>query len=117
MYATDFSQVGSNIKAVLDTHGKTQQYLADRLSVSKQVMNKIIKGTKAINVNEIAQIAEVLGVTTDSLLKISNKYVSTQSLSSMKQINDRAMQKKIDFLLNAIDEIHLLESLVDEGNL
>lgn len=114
MYATDFSQVGSNIKAVLETQGKTQQYLADRLSVSKQVMNKIIKGTKAINVNEIAQIAEALGVTTDSLLKVSDIPVSAPSLSFMGHVTDEAMQEKIDFLRSAIDEIHLLEALVDE---
>ena len=115
MYATDFAQVGRNIKATLDAMGKTQQFLADQLSVSKQVMNKIIKGTKAINVNEIAQIAAVLGVTIDSLLKVSDIPVPKTSLSFMGHVTDEAMQEKIDFLRSAIDEIHLLEALVDEG--
>ena len=46
MYTTDFVQVGSNIQKQLDMKGMTQQSLADSLNISKQVMNKIIKGSK-----------------------------------------------------------------------
>ena len=51
MYAMDFAQVGANIQEQLDRKGFTQQSLADELGISKQVMNKIIKGNKAINVS------------------------------------------------------------------
>ena len=57
MYAMDFAQVGANIQRQLDIKGMTQQSLADALQISKQVMNKIIKGSKAINVNELAKIS------------------------------------------------------------
>ena len=66
MYAMDYAQVGANIQEQLSLKGIKQQELADALSISKQVMNKIIKGYKAINVNELAQIASVLGTTTDA---------------------------------------------------
>ena len=68
MYAMDFAQVGANILNKIESKGMTQQSLADALGISKQVMNKIIKGSKAINVNELAKIASVLGATTDELL-------------------------------------------------
>ena len=45
-----FKQVGNNIQNILTAQGKTQQFLAEKLGVSKQVMNKIVSGTKAINV-------------------------------------------------------------------
>lgn len=44
-----FQQVGNNIQDVLREKGKTQQYLADTLNISKQVMSKIVMGAKAIN--------------------------------------------------------------------
>lgn len=68
MYAMDFAQVGANIQKQINIKGFTQQNLADALGISKQVMNKIIKGNKAINVNELAKIASVIGTTTDELL-------------------------------------------------
>ena len=51
MYATDFSQVGSNIQKHLVAKGFTQQRLADELGISKQVMNKIIKGGFLLRTN------------------------------------------------------------------
>ena len=62
MYAMEFAQVGENIQHLLDERRMTQQNLAEALGISKQVVNKIIKGNKAINVKEIAEIAQILGV-------------------------------------------------------
>ena len=114
MYATDFSQVGSNIKAVLDTQGKTQQYLADRLSVSKQVMNKIIKGSKAINVNEISMIARVLQTSADDLLTVSELPAEDNWLTFMGMIKDQETMEKVNLIRTAIDEIGMLEELLYE---
>ena len=85
MYAMDFAQVGANIKKSLDIKGFTQQSLADALGISKQVMNKIIKGNKAINVNELAKIADILEKTLE----------------------------KVNLMSTAIDEIHMLEELLN----
>ena len=68
MYTNNYKQVGVNIKKELDSRGMTQQKLANALGISKQVMNKIINGLKAINVNELSKIASILGITTDQLL-------------------------------------------------
>ena len=70
-----FRQVGNNIQSVLCEQDKTQQYLADRLKISKQVMSKIITGAKAINVSEISQIASVLNVSVDKLLNIKEQKI------------------------------------------
>ena len=70
MYATYFVQVGQNIQNAIKERGFTQQRLADALSVSKQVVNKIVKGQKAINVSELSRIATILGTTTDMLLSV-----------------------------------------------
>ena len=112
MYATDFAQVGANIQKQLELKGLTQQSLADALGISKQVMNKIVKGSKAINVNELAMIASVMGTTTDELLTIPNETVSAESLNFMGSITDEKTLDKVNLIRSAIDEIHMLEDLL-----
>lgn len=113
MYAMDFAQVGANIQKQLDSKGMTQQSLADALQISKQVMNKIIKGSKAINVNELAKIAEVLSISTDTLLTITNEPVTADSLSFMGSIHDEVTLEKVNLIRTAIDEINMLEELLN----
>jgi transcriptional regulator with XRE-family HTH domain len=113
MYAMDFTEVGENIQKQLDRKGYTQQSLADALKVSKQVMNKIIKGSKAINVNELARIAEVLGTTADDLLRAHGEPASAENLSFMGSVSDEKTLEKVNLMRTAIDEIHMLEELLN----
>ena len=113
MYAMDFAQVGANIQRQLDIKGMTQQSLADALQISKQVMNKIIKGSKAINVNELAKIAEVLSTSTDALLTVSSESVAIESLSFMGSVHDETTLERVNLIRSAIDEINMLEELLN----
>ena len=79
MYAMEFAQVGENIQHLLDERGMTQQNLAEALGISKQVVNKIIKGNKAINVKEIAEILDKKQSTVLSLMKRGNCRDSTDT--------------------------------------
>ena len=112
MYAINFAQVGTNIQKQLDLKGLTQQSLADALGISRQVMNKIIKGSKAINVNELARIASIMGTTADDLLTVPNEFVSADNLSFMGSITDEETLEKVNLIRSAIDEIHMLEDLL-----
>ena len=114
MYATEFSQVGANIQGKLDALGMTQQSLANALGVSKQVMHKIIKGAKAINVNELSKIAMILNTTADELLKVDNLSFTTNDLAFMGEVTDEEAIKKISIICTAIDEIHMLEELLND---
>ena len=113
MYAMDFAQVCANIQRELSSKSMPQQSLADALSVSKQVMNKIIKGAKAINVSELAQIASVLGTTTDALLTMKNCPDTAENLAFMGKISDEQTREKVELLRSAIDEIQFLEDLIN----
>lgn len=115
MYATNFTQVGKKISYVMTQQGMTQQKLADKLGISKQVMSKIIRGNKAINVMELSQIASILGSTTDSLLTVESNTIHFEpALSFMGMIKDEETCAKVELLRNAIDQIHLLEELANE---
>lgn len=115
MYTMDYAKVGFNIQKQLESKGMTQQNLADALHISKQVMNKIIKGSKAINVNEITRIASVMNTTTDALLSVPAEPVAADSLSFMGSIHDESTLEKVNLIRTAIDEINRLEDLLDEG--
>lgn len=114
MYAMDFAQVGANIQNKLDEKEMTQQSLADALGISKQVMNKIIKGSKAINVNELARIAGILSTSTDALLTVNTEPVTIDSLSFMGDVHDEVTRERVDLIRTAIDEIHMLEELLND---
>ena len=108
-----FEQVGNNIQNILTSQGKTQQFLAEKLGVSKQVMNKIVSGAKAINVAEISKIASVLNVSADSLLTVQAAQEDVHNFSFMGQVKNEETKKKIEFLQTVIDEILMLEEYAD----
>ena len=110
-----FRQVGNNIQKALSAQGKTQQFLADSLGISKQVMSKIVAGTKAINVAEIGKIASVLNVTSDSLLAIEASQEPVHSFAFMEKIANEETKRKIESLKAVIDEILMLEEYADAG--
>ena len=112
MYAMDFAQVGANIQKQIDIKGMTQQSLADALQISKQVMNKIIKGNKAINVNELSRIAEILNTSVETLLIVSAEPVGAESLSFMGYVQNEDTMERVNLIRSAIDEINMLEELL-----
>ena len=104
-----FQQVGNNIQDVLREEDKTQQYLADSLNISKQVMSKIVMGAKAINVSEISQIASVLKVPVDRLLNLKDEEPKNHKFSFMGRVENEKTKEEIERLKVIIDEIIMLE--------
>ena len=114
MNNTFFEEVGNNIQNILLRQGKTQQFLADQLGVSKQVMSKIISGSKAINVEEISNIARNLNVEIEELLAVKTKKEESHYFSFMGRVENEDTRKKIELLKEVIDEILFLEEYADE---
>ena len=104
-----FMQVGNNIQRFLNAQGITQQALSTKLGISKQVMSKIITGAKAINVEEIRNIASALNVSIDSLLSIEIEPESIHNFAFMGKLENDNTKRKIEHLMTIIDEILMLE--------
>lgn len=113
MSSNIFRQVGNNIQTVLNEMNKNQQYLADRLNVSKQVMSKIITGSKAINVSEISQIADILEVSVERLLNVKEEETVNHKFAFMGSLSNEKTKEKIELLKTVIDEIIMLEEYVN----
>ena len=90
----DFSKIGSNIKKQLDSKGISKQCLAERLGISEQMIDKIIKGHKAVNIKELTKIADILGIEVDELFELTD---DKESLN-IKFKNQCLSYKKTTFL-------------------
>jgi len=110
-----FEQVGRNILQLLDENGKTQVWLAEQLQVSKQVVQKIVKGKKAINAQEIARIAEIFHVPMERLTSHVQK-PDDAVIQFMGKIENDEVRKQFEFLNRVIDEIVSLEDDLNELN-
>jgi len=113
MNTNAFKQIGNNILKVLEERQWSQQFLADKLKISKQVMSKIISGNKATNVVEISKIANVLGVSVDTLVQVSEVAEIAPVYSFMGQISRESTKEKILKLEEVIGELILLERFSD----
>jgi transcriptional regulator with XRE-family HTH domain len=113
MNSNAFKQIGNNILRVLEERQWSQQFLADKLKISKQVMSKIVSGNKATNVVEISKIANVLRVSVDTLVQVSEVAEINPVYSFMGQISRESTKEKILKLEEVIGELILLERFSD----
>lgn len=109
-----FEIVGNNIIKILDEKKMMQSTLAEQIGVSRQVIQKIIKGKKAINILELKQIAGVLQVSMDELTN-ENK-VTVDSTSLIMFMGAFANKQNYEFLNTVIEEIiDMEEDLIERG--
>lgn len=62
--------IANNIQICLKEQNKKQIELADGIGISKQIVSKMLNGSRAINAIELRKIAEYLGVSMDMLAKL-----------------------------------------------
>ena len=67
--------IASNILAILKKQNKKQINLAIALQTNKQMVSKMLNGTRMINAIELKQIADFLGVTMQDLTKLQGNII------------------------------------------
>ncbi len=108
-----FFQIGLRIRTLLETNGMSQTELAQQLGVSKQVINKIIQGKKAINVEELTKIASVLNVSLDNLMTFDDHVSPANSIMAMMgSVSKPNTKDDLSFLDHVMDEICELDELL-----
>lgn len=105
--------LGKNIKAFRKNKGFTQEELADLLNITPQAVSKWESGNGLPDVSMLIPLAQVLGVSTDSLLGydniLENEEVTSRikdTVKSMKNSKDRAQRT-----------LHICELLSTETNM
>jgi transcriptional regulator with XRE-family HTH domain len=107
-----FEKIGKNIQVELDKIGWTKSLLADKIGVSRQVLQKIINGSKAINAYEISQIANVLGTTADDL--INNEYIQIDDKPQYQFMGHFSEEANFDFIKSIIRQYMDMEEDLGE---
>lgn len=104
----DIIQVGTNILFYLKEQNKTQVDLANGLGASKQVVNKIIKGKKAIKTEELVAISNFLGVSVEELINGKNA-IEEKELEAVHLYGTITNSDTADFILSLISNLSSME--------
>jgi len=62
-------RIGERITCLRKSHGYTQEYLAEKMDVSVQMISNLERGVKEIKTSNLVKLSGILGVSTDYLLK------------------------------------------------
>lgn len=74
--------ISNNIINIMKQNGKKQVDLAGYLGVSKQIISKMLSGVRVITAVELKKIAEFLGVSMESLVKIPETIPETNAVKA-----------------------------------
>ena len=107
-----FENIGKNIQIELDRLDWSKSLLAEKIGVSRQVLQKIINGNKAINAYEISQIANVLGTTADAL--INSKCIEMTVKPQYQFMGHFSKEANFDFIKSIIREYMDMEEDLSE---
>lgn len=66
--------IANNILAFLEQNHKKQADLANHLHISRQIVNKMLNGTRTINAAELLQIAQFCGTNMETLATVPDNY-------------------------------------------
>ena len=79
--------------------GLTQEQIADKMDVSVQMISNLERGNKAIKIDNLIKISEILGVSTDYILTQKNTNEDISELA--KRISKLSVEdyKMIDMLV------------------
>ena len=91
------NKLGSKIAGKRKDLGMTQQDLADKLSVTRQTVSRWEAGTVMPDIDKISDIAELLGVSCDYLLKddLQDEHGAAAPKSGISRLLEESLGRKI----------------------
>jgi len=98
--------IANNINAFLEQNQKKQVDLAKYLHVSRQIVSKMLNGTRTINAAELFQIARFCGTNMETLTAVPDNYEETDVfhvfMGQVKTEEARQSIRDIDTLIELI---------------
>jgi len=96
----DLKEMGKRISELRKQKQLTQEQLSEMMDVSIQMISNLERGNKAIKINNVVRLSEILEVSTDYLL------------TGVYSVNDKSdLSGKISLLSN--DDHKMIEMLVE----
>jgi len=103
--AIDYESLGKRIKEARREKGYTQEQLANATGMSQQHIGNIETAANKLSLQALVDIANVLSITTDSLLQDSIDTSVTSYDMKAKQILDDCNDSEKESLLHLMAEI------------
>ena len=103
----DYKQIGKQIKIARITVGVTQEYLAEKLSISSVHMSNIERGTTKVGLAVIVGISKVLGVSLDVLLcnEVGTPCQRTILYNNIAKLLDNCSAKELLVISDVMESI------------
>ena len=114
----DMNQViANNIINLLKKHNKRQQDLAEGIGTSKQIVSKMLNGSRAINAVELSKIANFLGEPMEMLVKIPRVPKETSfTLAFMGRVTSEGGRKALE-TADTLSDMILFHTKVRENGM
>lgn len=100
----DYNIIGKRIKAKRTAAHLTQEQLAEYLNISVAFLSRVERGSTAINLKRLTQIADILGISPAELLTGSNTNSKEYLKLEFSEVLDKCNSKQ-QKLIYQISEI------------
>ena len=89
----DLKQIGKRIQACRRQRGYTQEQIADMMDVSIQMVSNLERGNKAIRIENLINLCQILNVSTDYILTGKENHPKNELLTEkFAQLSPKAKQ-------------------------
>lgn len=103
MTKAELSQIGARIQKRRRQQQLTQEQLADRMNVSIQMISNLERGNKAIRIDNLIHLCQILDISTDFILtgkeEKSGILPLTERIALLPERDRRAVGVLVDFFL------------------
>ena len=111
------SVIANNVLMLLKKQNKKQQDLAEGIGTSKQVVSKMLNGSRAINAIELSKIAIFLNVSMDVLVKLPVVPQETSfTLAFMGRVTSDGGRKALE-IADTLSDMILFHTRVRENGI
>lgn len=100
MADVDLAEIGKRIQSRRKQQGLTQEQLADKMNVSIQMISNLERGNKAIRIDNLINLCQILDVSTDYILTGRETQDDFHALTARIEALSPANRKMIEMLID-----------------
>lgn len=104
----DLVEIGKRIQMRRKQQGMTQEQLADKMDVSIQMVSNLERGNKAIRIENLIKLSQILNISTDYILTgketTDDMQTLTAQMANLSQRDRKMMELLMDFCLSDNEE-------------
>ncbi|MFJ7982188.1 helix-turn-helix domain-containing protein [Lysinibacillus xylanilyticus] len=104
----------SRVQKWLDLEGKSYQWLAEQMGVSKSLVGFIMKGERTLKPERIEQLARIMNITTKELMQSEVITKDKLTVNLRGELANRRSRRELDSLLFAIEDYIGLKAQVED---